>query len=91
MNNVIVLKLNQYCQGNLFSIDQLILKMGHVFMLLPMTCGNMDRKLILFIPMHCSVSSPQCYTNDKLEKKHKKKVCEVEHGTFSTLVFSVWP
>ena len=43
-----------------------------------------------FAPTHCSVSLPQCYRRAELEKKRKyeERIHEVEHGTFSPLVFS---
>ena len=43
-----------------------------------------------FAPTHCSVSLPQCYRRAELEKKRKyeERIREVEHGTFSPLVFS---
>jgi len=43
-----------------------------------------------FAPTHCSVSLIQCYRRAELEKKRKyeERICEVEHGTFSPLVFS---
>ena len=43
-----------------------------------------------FAPTHCSVSIPQCYRHAELEKKRKyeERVCNVEHGSFSPLVFS---
>ena len=43
-----------------------------------------------FAPTHCSVSLTQCYRHAELEKKRKyeERIHEVEHGTFSPLVFS---
>jgi len=43
-----------------------------------------------FVPTHCSVSLTQCYRRAVLEKKRKYEegIREVEHGTFSPLVFS---
>ena len=46
-----------------------------------------------FAPTHCSVSLPQCYRCEELEKKRKYEewIREVEHGTFSPLsIFMHW-
>ena len=61
--------------------DQLILKMGHVLMLLPMA----------FAPKHRSISLPQCYRRVelKMKRKYEERVHEAEHGSFLPLVFCV--
>ena len=43
-----------------------------------------------FAPSHRHTSLPQCYRKNELEKKrsHEEWIGEVEHGTFSPLVFS---
>ena len=43
-----------------------------------------------FAQSHCNTSLPQCYRRNELEKKraYDERVREIEHGSFSPLVFS---
>ena len=76
-------------------MNQLMLKMVH-FLMLSLMFWEYGQKALFDVkvfnplaPLYCSISLPQCYRQAELEKEemYKERIWEVEHRTFTPLVF----
>ena len=87
-------RICNHCLGNSSITDQPMLKMVLAWMLVQrisgVEIGGWRKGFNPFASTYASSPLAQCYCRAELDKKrmYDERICEVENGTFSPLIFS---